>query len=115
MSEFTEELNACKLDSERRWADMSVRVQKIEDIQKSHRQAIDKQADLIKDIQQLSTSVSILANNMEAMLKEQQRQNERIHTLENRPLKRWDSVVDKIIMLILGAIISLCLAKLGLQ
>lgn len=115
MSEFSQELNACRLESEHRWADMSVRVQKIEDIQKTHRQAIDKQAELIKDIQQLSTSVSILANNMEAMLKEQQRQNERIQMLENRPIKRWDSVVDKVIMLILGAIISLCLARMGLQ
>lgn len=109
------ELQQCKLHSEQRWSEVNVHIQKIEDKLHTHGKAIDKQAELISDIQKLSTSVSILANNMQAMLKEQQAQGTRLAALESRPAKRWDAIVDKVIMLIVGGLVGYCLVQLGLQ
>lgn len=108
-------LQECKLNSEKRWSEVNVRIQKINDKLASHGEAIDKQAELIKDIQNLSTSVSVLANNMQAMLTEQQAQGARLSALEARPAKRWDAIVDKVIMLIVGGLVGYCLVQLGLQ
>lgn len=109
------DFNACRLQSEKRWSKMDVRVQHIEDDIQAHKEELDKQADILKDIQKLSASVSVLANNMELMLKEQKNQNARLQTLENKPAKRWDAVVDKIVMLIVGGLVGYALYKLGLQ
>lgn len=109
------DFNACRLQSEKRWNKMDVRVQQIEDNIQAHKEELDKQADILKDIQKLSTSVSILANNMELMLKEQQSQNTRLQLLENKPAKRWESIVDKIVMLIVGGVVGFALYRLGLQ
>ena len=37
-----------------------------------------------------------------------------IKVIKEKPAKRWDSVIDKISMTILGAIILFLLAKLGI-
>lgn len=109
------ELQKCKLHSEQRWSEVNVHIQKIEDKLHAHGKAINKQDELIKDIQKLSTSVSILANNMQAMLTEQQAQGTRLTALETKPAKRWDAIVDKIIMLVVGGLVGYCLVQLGLQ
>lgn len=108
------DFNEYRLQSEKRWADFSVKVQKIEDTVSVMETKIDKQAKLVEDIQQLSTSVSILANNMKSMLEEQKKQSSRIAIIEQKPGKRWDAVVDKVLMLLIAALISGVLIKLGL-
>lgn len=109
------DLATCRLESEKRWSALEVRMKELEDTNDVMFQRLNKQAGLIEDIQELSTSVSILANNMKSMLEEQQRQNKRLEELEKKPAKRWDSIVDKILMLIIGALVGYVLIKLGLQ
>lgn len=38
----------------------------------------------------------------------------KVDTLEKKPAKRWDSVVEKIIMLLIAAVMTFLLAKIGL-
>lgn len=109
------DLNACRLESEKRWSALEVRMKELEDTNDVMFQRLNKQAGLIEDIQELSSSVSVLANNMKSMLEEQRRQNKRLEELEKRPGKRWDAVVDKILMLLVGALMGYILIKLGLQ
>ena len=45
---------------------------------------------------------------------EQQRQNKRLEELEKKPVKRWDAVIDKIVMTVLGALIAYVLLQAGL-
>lgn len=108
------ELQEYRLENEKRWADFSVRMKAIEDDNEVIYQRLNKQAALVEDIQQLSSSVAILANNMKSMLEEQQRQNKRLEELEKKPAKRWDAVVDKIVMTVLGALIAFVLLQAGL-
>lgn len=108
------ELQEYRLENEKRWADFSVRMKAIEDDNDVIYQRLNKQAALVEDIQQLSSSVAILANNMKSMLEEQQRQNQRLEDLEKKPVKRWDAVIDKIVMTVLGALIAYVLLQVGL-
>ena len=108
------ELQEYRLENEKRWADFSVRMKAIEDDNEVINQRLNKQSALVQDIQQLSSSVAVLANNMKSMLDEQQRQNKRLEELEKKPVKRWDAVVDKIVMTVLGALIAYVLLQVGL-
>lgn len=108
------DLQEYRLENEKRWADFSVRMKAIEDDNEVIYQRLNKQAALVEDIQQLSSSVAILANNMKSMLDEQQRQNQRLEELEKKPAKKWDAVVDKVIMTVLGALIAYILLQAGL-
>lgn len=108
------ELQEYRLENEKRWADFSVRMKAIEDDNEVIYQRLNKQAALVQDIQQLSSSVAVLANNMKSMLDEQQCQNKRLEELEKKPVKRWDAVIDKIVMTVLGALIAFVLLQVGL-
>ena len=108
------DLQEYRLENEKRWADFSVRMKAIEDDNEVIYQRLNKQAALVQDIQQLSSSVAVLANNMKSMLDEQQRQNKRLEELEKKPVKRWDAVIDKIVMTVLGALIAYVLLQAGL-
>ena len=108
------DLQEYRLENEKRWADFSVRMKAIEDDNEIIYQRLNKQAALVQDIQQLSSSVAVLANNMKSMLDEQQRQNKRLEELEKKPVKRWDAVIDKIVMTVLGALIAFVLLQVGL-
>lgn len=54
--------------------------------------------------QKLVLAVEKMALNMEQMLKEQQKQGERIDELEQIPAKKWNTVVTAILSAIGGAI-----------
>lgn len=108
------ELQEYRLENEKRWADFSVRMKAIEDENEVIYQRLNKQSALVQDIQQLSSSVAVLANNMKSLLDEQQRQNKRLEELEKKPVERWDAVIDKIVMTVLGALIAFVLLQVGL-
>ena len=50
----------------------------------------------------------------QSVVEQLQNHEKRIETIEQKPAKRWDSIVDKIIMVVLGAALAYALAKLGL-
>lgn len=105
----------CQLKSEQRWHEMSLDIQKIKDEQEVLVARLNKQAAMVEDIQSLSQSVALLASNMDAMLKEQQAQNRRLSTLEERPRKRFDDIIDTIIKIVITAAMGVLLVKIGLQ
>ena len=110
-----ESFEQCQLKSEKRWSEIALDIQKIKDDQEVLSGRLDKQDAMVKDIQSLSQSVALLASNMDAMLKEQQAQNRRLTTLEQKPVKRIDGIIDTVIKLVITAAISVLLVKVGLQ
>lgn len=65
-----------------------------------------------KQISELITSVKVLANNMEQMTKEQIKQGVRLQAIEEKPSKRWETVVACIITGLVGAVISAAVSGL---
>ena len=110
-----EDLMKFRAECESHYNELRLSIQEVQITTENLTKRVETLGELTKDIKQLTTSTAVLATNMDAMLKEQQRQNARLETLESKPGKRWDSVVDKIIMLVIAALVGAVLVKLGLQ
>ena len=61
-------------------------------------------------INELVSSVKVLAVNMESMSKELSKQGDRLSEIEGKPAKRWETVVACIITGILGFMLNMALA-----
>lgn len=113
----------CKLQSDKRWAKMEVEIQKVKDDVhniinsdlKMMEARLNKQAAMVGDIQQLSLNVASLSQNMQQMLEEMKSQNTRLNNLEQKPMKRWDGILDTVIKIVLTAAVGVILVKIGLQ
>ncbi len=61
-------------------------------------------------INELVSSVKVLAVNMETMSKELQKQGERLAEIEAKPAKRWETIIACILTGILGYILNMALS-----
>ena len=61
-------------------------------------------------LNRLATAVEVLATRQETMGKSVERLNEKLDDLEHRPAKRWDGLVDKILMALAGAFAAFLLS-----
>lgn len=69
----------------------------------------------VEDISDLTTSVASLAKSVEQMAKAQEKQAKRLEALEQKPAKKWESFVDKVVWAIAAALIAFVLTHLGLS
>ena len=65
-------------------------------------------------LHQLATSVAVMAEKMDSLNKSVDALTTKVDEIENKPAKRWDSIVDKVIWAFLGAGILYVLGKIGL-
>lgn len=68
----------------------------------------------VDDISSLTASVESLARSMEQMSKAQEKQGKRLEALEQKPAKRWEAFVDKVIWAVAAALITYALTQIGL-
>ena len=69
----------------------------------------------VADIGELTTSVASLAKSVEQMAKSQEKQGQRLEALEQKPAKRWDAIVEKVILVVVTALVTYALSQLGLK
>lgn len=65
-------------------------------------------------LQQLVTSVAVMAEQMKNMNASVSTLTEKVDKIEEKPGKRWDSLVDKIVLTIAAALVGFVLAQIGL-
>ena len=65
-------------------------------------------------LQQLATSVAVMAEQMKTMNNSVNSLACKVEHLEEKPGKRWDAAVDKIIWAILAAAVAFFLGRIGL-
>lgn len=65
-------------------------------------------------LQQLVTSVAVMAEQMKNMNTSVTTLTEKVDRIEEKPGKRWDSLVDKIVLTLAAAVVGFILAKFGL-
>lgn len=58
------------------------------------------------DLRDLTTSVAVLAKQMESMTKSMDTMADKVDSLEAKPAKRWESLVDKALAVLIGAFIG---------
>ena len=63
-------------------------------------------------INELVSSVKVLAVNMDTMSKELQKQGDRLAEIEGKPAKRWETVVACILTGIVGFLLNMALSGL---
>lgn len=83
------------------------RMKNVDDENNRQNHRIDDLEAEVKQISELVASVKVLAVNIETMSKELSKQGERLEKIEEKPSKRWDSVITGIITGIIGLLIGL--------
>ena len=89
------------------------RLAKVEERAKSNSHRLDEVERRQDNLDKLVGTVEVLAvreGNVENDVKEIKND---VKTLTNKPAKRWDNLVDKIISLLIAGVVGFILAKLG--
>ena len=88
---------------------------RIDDEQHRQNKRIDSLEQTVKEISSLATSVEKLANNMANMVKEQEKQGERLEALEGKDGEMWRTVVKYVLTTALGLLIGIVAMQIGLK
>ena len=91
------------------------RLTAVEERSKSNSHRINEMEKRQNDLDELVGTVKALAVREENVENDVKEMKTDVKTLLSKPGKRWDGLVDKIILTIAAAIIGFILAKLGFQ
>jgi hypothetical protein len=80
---------------------------------KSNTHRLDKMEERQDNLDKLVTSVSVMAEKQDRMETDIGEIKTDVRTMAQKPAKRWESVVDKVIMVLVGAIAAYAVSKLG--
>lgn len=95
------------LEHERRLAEVEAR-------SKSNTKRIDKLEHLTDAINNLATSVSLMAQKTEDMDGKLDTVANKVEKIEEKPAKRWNTLVDNIIWAVAAAAVTYILTQIGL-
>lgn len=86
----------------------------VEDRSKSNTKRLDDMEKRQDDLEDLVGSVKVLATKQEAVESDVKEIKSDVKELTSKPAKRWEGLVDKIIMTLAAAVIGFLLARIGL-
>jgi t-SNARE complex subunit (syntaxin) len=90
------------------------RLTEVEERSKSNSHRLDKLEESTEAINRLATSMEVMAERQEQVVETVGKLDTKVTLLEEKPAKRWDSLVDKIVWAIAAALIGFVLAQVGL-
>ena len=91
------------------------RITEVEERSKSNTHRIDNIEKQQGDFIELVSSVKVLAEREQNVENDVKEIKSDVKSLTGKPGKRWDNLIDKITVAIIGAIIGLVLSQIGLQ
>lgn len=94
--------------------ELAVRLEGVDQRTKSNTHRIDELEARQDNLDKLVTSVEVLATRQETVESDVKEIKSDVKTLAEKPGKRWDSIVDKLIWAILAAVLGFVLAQIGL-
>ena len=86
---------------------------RMEDEHKRINHRLGKVEETIGEINRLTLSVQSLAESVQRMCAEQERQSERLQVLESRDGEKWREVVKYLITGVVGAVVGYIMTRLG--
>lgn len=89
------------------------RLTEVEDRSKSNQHRIDELEKRQDNLDDLVGTVKVLADREERVETDVKEIKDDVKSLTNKPAKRWDSFVDKIIITVAAAVVGFILAKIG--
>ena len=90
------------------------RLAKVEERAKSNTHRLDKLEETTAVIHRIASSVERLADKQETVAESVEKLDGKVTALEQKPGKRWDSIVEKAIWAVVAAVIAFLLGKVGL-
>ena len=90
------------------------RLTEVEERSKSNSHRLDKLEESTEVINRLATSMEVMAERQEQVVETVGKLDSKVTLLEEKPAKRWDALVDKIVWAIAAALIGFVLAQVGL-
>lgn len=90
------------------------RLTEVEERSKSNSHRLDKLEESTEAINRLATSMEIMAERQEQTVETIDKLDRKVTALEEKPARRWDGLVDKIVWAIAAAFVGFILAQLGL-
>ena len=95
-------------------AEYDERLKRVDDENNRQNHRLDKLENLMERINDLTVAVKELATNMKLMQQEQERQGERLESLEAEPAENWKTTVKTIITVIVSAAVTYIITKGGI-
>lgn len=90
------------------------RLTEVEERSKSNTHRLDELEKRQDDLDELVSVVKVLAVREEAVENDVKEIKADVKSLTSKPAERWDSLVDKIIWAVAGAVVAYILAQIGL-
>lgn len=90
------------------------RLTEVEQRSKANQHRLDEVEKRQDNLDKLTTSVSLLAEREERMESDVKEIKVDVKALAEKPAKRWDGLVDKLIWGVAGAVLAFLLARIGL-
>lgn len=94
--------------------EMAVKLAETEARSKSNTHRIDKLEQSTEAINRLATSVEVMATKQDTMNENLDKIAGKVEQIEAEPGKRWKSVVEKVTLLVVAAVVGYILAQVGL-
>jgi predicted nucleic acid-binding Zn-ribbon protein len=89
------------------------RITEVEERSKSNQRRIDEVEKRQDDLDELVSTVKILALREENVENDVKEIKDDVKNLTSKPAERWDSLVDKIIWAVAGAVVAFMMAQIG--
>ena len=90
------------------------RLTAVEERSKSNTHRIDKLEHSHEVLNRLATSMEVMAEKQAQVASTVDKLDRKVTVLESKPGKRWENIVEKVIWLIVSALIGYALAKMGI-
>ena len=90
------------------------RLKRVDDENNRQNKRIDRLEGSLERLNDLATSIQMLAQNMAQMKDELKRQGEKLDTIEKEPAEKWKKFTWLVVTAVAGAVVGFVLSKLGL-
>lgn len=93
--------------------ELKIKLAEVEQREKSNTHRIDKIEERQDNLEKLTDTISVLANEQEHIKSDVGEIKTDVKTLTEKPAKRWDATVDKVVWAIVGAVVAYALSHIG--
>ena len=102
------------LQVERELKELSTRLAAAEEQHKTLCNRLDRQEKMVDTVHTLALSVSELANKLGTVQDKVDGLCEDVEEIKEKPGKRWDGLIEKVLFTVIGALVTFALAKIGI-
>lgn len=90
------------------------RLKRVDDEETRQNHRIDKLESAFDKLNELASSVQLMANNISTMTTELKRQSDRLEEIEKEPADKWKKFTWAIVTAVAGAVVGYIISKLGM-